>query len=56
MLVLGFKISSVIHQAAGDAYREDIIEFSKAMTHMQNYELDYFQVPPHLHLDEKYYL
>lgn len=41
-LVLGYKVSKVLHSAAGEAYRDEIIDFSKAMTVMQNLDLEYF--------------
>lgn len=30
-IVLGFKVSKILHQAALEAHRDEIMEFSKAM-------------------------
>lgn len=35
-LVLGYKVSRVMQQAAADAHREEIIEFQKAMNFLAN--------------------
>ncbi len=41
-LVLGYKVSKVLHMAAQDAHRDEIMEFSKALSFLHNSELESF--------------
>ena len=54
-IVLGFKVSKILHQAALEVHRDEIMDFSKAMAFQYNRDLESFQLPPQYHLDEAYY-
>lgn len=46
----------MLHAAAEEAHKEDIIDFTKAMSYLHSCDLEFFQVPPQFHLDERHYL
>jgi len=54
--VLSVKVSKVLHAAAEEAHKEDIIDFTKAMSYLHSCDLEFFQLPPQFHLDERHYL
>jgi hypothetical protein len=39
-LVLGYKVSKVLHKAAAEAHREEIIDFTQALSSLQNIGLE----------------
>ena len=51
-IVLGYGISKLINQATQDAFRDDTIEFQKALNVMSNIDLSFFNITDHFALNE----
>ena len=51
-IVLGYKISKIIVEAAQDAFRDDIIEFQKALNVLSSIDLSFFNITDHFALNE----
>ena len=45
-IVLGYKVSKILHIAAQEAFRDEIIEFSKALETLKTMDLETYQLPP----------